>query len=126
MQAGRLRHRVNIEQPVETQNEIGEPITTWQVFAENVPAAIEPLSGREFYAAQQEQSDVTTRIRIRWRRGVTELMRLVHVTDATTSPEEVDVYDIEAALPDQRTGRRELQLMCKKHSVPGFQTDGIQ
>lgn len=128
MQAGRLRRRVTIQQPVDTQNEIGEPITVWRTFAENVPAAIEPLSGREYFAAQQEQGDVSTRIRIRWRPGVTEVMRVTHTVKTNTSPEEtqVDVYDIEAVLPDQRTGRRELHLMCKKRSADGFQSDGLQ
>lgn len=125
MQAGRLRHRIKIQEPIESQNDIGETITTWQDFAENVPAAVEPLTGREYYAAQQEQSDVSTRIRIRWRKGVSELMRVVHthIVDRDTSPPETqtDIYDIEAALPDQRTGRRELMLMCKKRGAEGFQ-----
>lgn len=126
MQPGRLRHRIDLQTPVDQQDSFGEPITTWQDFVANVPAAIEPLAGREFYAAQQEQSDVTTRIRIRWRQGVTELMRAVHtfVIDPDTSPPtfQSDVYDIEAVLPDQRSGRRELVLMCRKRGAEGFQS----
>lgn len=126
MQAGRLRRRVLIEQPVDTQDSFGEPITDWQDFAVSVPAAIEPLSGREFYAAQQEQSEVTTRIRIRWRKGVTELMRVSHtsIVDPDASPPETvtDIYDIEAVIPDQKTGRRELHLLCKKRGSEGFQS----
>lgn len=126
MQAGRLRHRITLQVPVAEQDSFGEPITIWQDWAESVPAAIEPLNGREFYAAQQEQSDVTTRIRIRWRPGVTELMRAVHtvVTDPNTSPPttKTDVYDIEAPLPDQRSGRRELVLMCRLRGAEGFQS----
>ena len=117
MQAGKLRRRVTIQYPSDTRNDIGEPITQWLTFAESVPAAIEPLNGREFFAAQQEQSTVTTRIRIRWRPGVTDLMRIVHSTE---------IYDIEAVLPDQHSGRRELNLMCKMRGADGFQSEGLQ
>lgn len=121
MQAGRLRHRIDLQFPVDEQDSSGEPITIWQDFATNVPSEIAALQGREFYAAQQEQSDVTTRIRIRWRKGVTELMRAVHtVTDDTGT--QTDIYDIEAALPDQKSGRRELVLMCRKRGAEGFQS----
>lgn len=128
MQPGRRRHAVTLQSPVETQNEIGEPIVTWQDFATGVRAAIESVNGREFFAADQVQSDVTSKINIRARSGVNSQMRVVHTftTTANVSPPETqtDVYDIEAVLPD-RTGRREIVLMCRLRAAEGFRTDGV-
>lgn len=77
--SGRLRHRVRIESPVYTQNTTtGEQVESWQTFADNVPAAIEPLSAREFIAAQATQSEIVARIVIRHRDGLTADMRIVH------------------------------------------------
>lgn len=76
--AGRLRHRVRIEQPVEDRDEdSGAVITTWALVAE-VWAAIEPLSTREFIQAAAVQSEITGRIVIRFRDGLTPDMRIIH------------------------------------------------
>lgn len=75
--AGRLRHRIVIEEPVIEQDSSGELQRSWQHVAE-VWAAIEPLSVREFIAAQQTQSAVTARITIRYRDGLTAQMRIRH------------------------------------------------
>ena len=42
--------------------------TTW--------AAIDPVSGRELYAAEQSQSEVTHKVRLRYRPGLTTAMRI--------------------------------------------------
>jgi len=39
-------------------------------------AAVDPISGREFYTAEQSQSEVTHKIRIRYRRGLENAMRI--------------------------------------------------
>ncbi|MGE5553300.1 MAG: phage head closure protein [Betaproteobacteria bacterium] len=102
MRAGELRHRVTIQQLVESQNEYGEIATTPQTLAA-VWGAVEDLSGREYFAAQQVSAEVSTRIRIRYRGGVVPKMQAV--ANGRT-------YDILAVLdPDGR--RRELHLMCK-------------
>jgi len=76
--AGRLRHRVRIEQPVDTRDpNTGGVITTWQLVAE-VWAAIEPLSTREFIQAAAVQSAITGRIVIRYRDGLASNLRVVH------------------------------------------------
>jgi SPP1 family predicted phage head-tail adaptor len=76
--AGRLRHRVRIEQPVDTRDpDTGGVITTWQLVAE-VWAAIEPLSTREFIQAAAVQSSITGRIVIRYRDGLASNLRVVH------------------------------------------------
>ena len=103
--AGLLRHRVTIQNFTSTQDPVtGEVLpSAWTDWATAVAAAIEPLSGREFIAAQQVSSELTTRITIRARAGVVPVMRIVHGTT---------VYDIKGILPDKDSGLEYLTLMC--------------
>lgn len=87
IEAGRLRHRVRIEQLENLLDSNGEVVqdestgTVAQVWSEvaTVWAAIEPLSAREFIQSQATQSQITARIIIRFRDGLNAAMRLVHV-----------------------------------------------
>lgn len=72
---GGLRKRITIQQPSATQNTRGEEIPSWTTYA-TVWAQIEPLNGRELLAAQQVQSQVNTKITIRYQSGVTPDMRI--------------------------------------------------
>lgn len=76
MRAGQLRHRVTIQEPVEARNGYNEAITTWAPVA-TVWASVEPLSGREFFAAEHVQSEITHRVRLRWRPGIAPTMRVL-------------------------------------------------
>lgn len=77
MNAGQLRHRVVIESRTGTQDSVGQPIDDWSVFAE-LWAAVEPLTGRELFSAQQVNAETTTRVRMRYREGLDTSMRIVH------------------------------------------------
>lgn len=110
MQAGKLRHRVTIQRPVETKGPFGEVVTTWETVWANVAAAIENLRGNKFFAAQQINPNVTTEITVRYREGVTNDMRVIHERPARSG--EYDAYGIEGISPDL-TLRRELKLSCK-------------
>jgi SPP1 family predicted phage head-tail adaptor len=106
MRAGRLRRFVTIEQKVAgspAQDSAGNPLYTWQTFAQ-VYAAVEPLRGMEFFQAEQRQIKVDTRVVTRYRAGVTEQMRVV---------DGADVFNIEGVI-DTDTRHVELQLMCVK------------
>lgn len=104
MGAGYYRHLVEIQQKTVIRDpDTGELIEDWAPYAK-VWAAVEDLSGREFWAAQQVQSEVSTRVRIRYLPGVNPTMRVVH---AGRHLEITAVLD-----PDGR--RRELQLLCKE------------
>lgn len=117
VEAGRLRHRVTLQRRVESQGSTGEVTWTWQD-EDVVWAAVEPIQGREFFASQQVQAEVTTRIRIRYRPNIDAKMRVKHVTDAG-SPGAVVYYGIEAVInPKHR--RRELQLMCRERDAEGW------
>jgi SPP1 family predicted phage head-tail adaptor len=105
MQAGKLRHRVTIESLVETQDGTTGAISrAWSTVA-TVWAAIEPLSGREFIAAQGAQAEVVARILIRYRDDVVAKMRVVFGSK---------VYNIRAVLPDKESGTEHLTLMVSE------------
>jgi len=66
MQAGTLRHRVNIQRRTLSRNAYGEELDVWSDEGPARWAAIEPLSGRELQQAQQVQAEVTHQVRLRW------------------------------------------------------------
>lgn len=110
--SGKLRHKLIIQalQDVEdsdgsVQDSVtGAIIQQWVSIAE-VWGAIEPLSVREFTAAQSEQSKITTRIVIRYRTGVDYAMRVFHEDAA-------QYYNIEGVLADKDSGLEYLTLAC--------------
>ena len=104
MRSGMLRHRVTLQRFQQGQDAYGGPVETWEDVA-TVWASLEAMSGREFFASQQTQSEVTQRIRIRYRTDVTADMRVTH---------NGKVFNIVAPLPDNRG--RELVLMCREVS----------
>lgn len=103
MRAGELRHRITIQRAVEVSDDLKTPTVTWQDVA-TVWAAVEPLSGREYLLAQNVNAELTVRIRIRYRPGVTPGMRVLY---------NGRVFDIQAVI-DVEERHRELQLMCKE------------
>ncbi len=76
MRAGKLRHRLAIQEPVETRDDHGGITRTWSTVA-TVWGSIETLTGRELYEAQQVEARATVRIRIRSYSGLSPLHRLV-------------------------------------------------
>ncbi len=76
---GKMRHRITLQRFDGERDGYGDPLeddddhwadvaTTW--------AAIDPISGREFYAAEQSQSEVTHKVRLRYHPGLTTAMRI--------------------------------------------------
>lgn len=107
IEAGRLRHRVTIEQRSDVQDSTtGAMVPSWTVFADGVPAAIEDLSVREFLSGQALQSAVTTRITIRYMGGLTADMR---IRDAAGR-----VYNPHGFLADKDSGRVYLTIPCSE------------
>ena len=64
MRAGLLRHRLTLKKPVTTRDSVGGEVITWTTFT-TVWGAVWPLRGTEYMGAQQIQSAVSHRIRIR-------------------------------------------------------------
>lgn len=104
MRAGRLRHRVTIQQKVEAVNGFGERIVSWSTVA-NVSAGVEPLRGREFFDAEQVQAEISHRVIMRYRPGINSTMRLLY---------KGRVLHIQAPPIDVDERHRELQLMCRE------------
>ena len=105
MQAGKLRHRITLQEPVKVQNPTtGAVINAWRDVA-TVWAEVSPLSAREFIAAQASQGEITTRIVIRYRAGVTRKHRILF---------RGAVYNIHGVLPDPKSGREYLTLPCSE------------
>lgn len=101
MRAGELRHRVTIQEASETVTSAGERSKTWNDVA-TVWAAIEPLTGRERWQAQQVMATATHRVRMRYRGDVDVENRLVYGSR---------VLDILQVInPDERG--RELVIIC--------------
>lgn len=109
--AGRLRHRVTIEQKVITRDpDTGAPITTWQPFATDIAAEVVPLSAKEFIAAQAMQSQVSARITLRYRPGLLAAMRITF---------RGQVYNIAGVLPDNVSGLEYITLPVSQGTNDG-------
>jgi len=77
MNPGLLRHRVTVQSRAAGVDASGAANGAWtDALGGAVWAAIWPLRGKELYAAQQAISQVETRIRIRYRAGITPQMRV--------------------------------------------------
>lgn len=103
VRAGRLRHRVSVEELVSALDSDGATEEAWVTFAWPVPADIVALSGRELIAAQAVQSKVSTRIKIRHLPGLKASMRIVH---------RGEIYNIEGPIPDPDSRIRFITLIC--------------
>lgn len=101
MRAGDLRHAITIEAATATQNSFGEPVQSWEPFAQ-AWASREELSGRESFVADQKKHDVLTRFVTRFLPGITPQMRL-------RSGE--DLYEIVSAT-DEEGRRRTLIILA--------------
>jgi len=110
LRAGRLRHRVDVEDLVTSQDSDGNIVEGWMTFASHVPAEIVALSARELIAAQAVQSRVSNRITLRTLPGLLARMRIVH---------RGVVYNIEGVIPDPASGIRFVTLPCSSNVNQG-------
>ena len=103
MKAGKLRHRVTIQNFESYRDEYGQPVKEWHDVA-TVWADVSGISGRELLAAGREVAEVSHRVWIRYHPSVTAASRLLW-TDTGA------VLANTAALPDGKKTR--LELLCK-------------
>ena len=109
MRAGDLNKRITIYQLVTgspVADELGNPNTSWEP-VDTVWASIEPITGREFWAQQQVQSEITVRIRIRYRADILPGMKAEYGSKT---------YVIQNVI-DRDEQHAELQLMCSEGVV---------
>ncbi len=114
MNVGQYDQSVVLQRRIEERTARGEAVITY-IDGNRVWASVEPLTGRELYQAQQTQSEITTRIRMHWRRGVTERMRIKHCT-SYQDPATFDVYDVLSVI-DWKSAHKELHLMCARRDT---------
>ncbi|WP_027995402.1 phage head closure protein [Simplicispira psychrophila] len=103
MKSGQLDRRVTIERMEEGVDKYGDPIPGAWVPVCTVWCAFEPLVGREFMAALQAQSEVSARVRLRYRPGITSADRVRH---------DGKVYGIDSVI-HVKSARQELQLLVR-------------
>lgn len=106
---GLLRHRVEIQAQVTTEDSSGEVVQSWSSVA-TVWACIQPMSARETIMGQAMSSDVTTRIIMRYRDDVTASMRILHRGRE---------FNIRGVIPDPVSGLEWLTLPCSQGPSPG-------
>lgn len=104
MRAGSLKHRVDIQKLSHGRDEYGEALEEWTSYVK-AHAAVESLHGREFFAAQQVNSQTTTRVRMRPCRGARFDSKMRIVVDGGRT------FDIQAVIEDWNGGR-EVAFMC--------------
>ena len=110
MRTGKLRHRITLQRPGLSQDpQTGEMVPGWQDVA-TVWASIEPLSAREFIAAQAGQSEVSARVVIRHRDDVDATMRALY---------RGKLYNIHGVLADQKSGLEYLTLPVSEGARDG-------
>ena len=100
--AGLMTHRVTLQRPSASVDSLGQRVETWATVTA-VWANVEPLRGREFFAAGAINSEAQVKVRMRYRAGVTPAMRVLWrgVPHAIVA-EPVDVAG----------GRHTLELLC--------------
>lgn len=106
MRAGELRHRINIDQPVTSQDETGEEIVTFTEMG-TVWGAIEPLNGREALIANQLNAEIDTRIRVRWSPLTDQITAKWRLRHRDT------VFNIKQPPAQVNMEQREIHIICE-------------
>lgn len=110
MRAGQLNRRITIEQKKETRGSTGEELVStgdWITLC-SAWANVIPLSGSEYVAGKEMESEVTVRVIIRARKDVT-ITNDMRVKDGT------QYYEIVAPPREIYQRNRQLELLCKEY-----------
>ena len=108
MRLGPLNKRITLQSPKTGRDAFGQPLTGWDDVA-TVWASVEPISGRELLAAQQMQGEVTHRVRLRYRAGITTAQRILFGAR---------VFDIQSVINPREQGAS-LELLAKEGPTDG-------
>lgn len=117
--AGRLRHRIRIEQRTEGRDLSGGIDYTWTTFADRVPAAIEPARVLRSFGGAQEQENYDVLIRIRWMSGLRSTMRVIWDAAEDGSPTAEKTYEITGVRTNHEV-RHEVFLQCIERQSDGW------
>lgn len=115
MPAGKLNHRVTIQERVPESSPTGSVIYSWRDKYENIAAQVAPLSVREFIASGGEVSNVIARITIRYFPELNHNMRILH---------RGKIYDVAGILPDNVSGLEYITIPVSEgvvyYAEPGY------
>lgn len=75
--ASNFRHRVTFQEAQKTPDGYKGSTDQWTFIAE-VWASVEPVSAGERFFSQQIKAEITHKIKIRYKSGITEAMRILH------------------------------------------------
>jgi SPP1 family predicted phage head-tail adaptor len=103
MQSGKLRFRAQIQQKAQTTSSSGQNTIAWSEL-DTVWCSVRTLTGREYFAHDKANAEVTHIVVIRWLDTVTTEMRIVW--DSRT-------LNIESIAED-KTHERMMVLRCKE------------
>lgn len=107
MRAGRLKDKVEIQAKSSAVDGFGQPVDAWVTTATR-RCSIEPLNGKEYFAAQGENVAGTVQVFFRYEAGLLDTKK--RLRDPRTIP--AVIYDIEDVI-DTRNAHRELVAMCR-------------
>ncbi|MFS6936252.1 phage head closure protein [Klebsiella oxytoca] len=108
MQAGRLRHRVTIQNFTTSRTPSGQPVEKWED-GKTIWAEVKGISGRELLAAGVEHADATIRVWVRFRSDISATSRL----KVRTGPFKGAVLNVTGPpVPDIKGTR--LEILCKQ------------
>lgn len=107
MQAGRLRHKVKIQNFSTIRLPSGQPGKVW-VDGKTVWAEVKGISGRELISSGAEKSEATIRVWIRYRTDISASSRLF----CLSGPFKGKLLEVNGQpIPDGRS--RQLEVLCR-------------
>ena len=109
MRAGRLRHRLHLQQQTETQDTLGGAIINWTT-TQAAWGAIEALSGSEAFVTDQVNSSLQVRVVVRYSSAISGINSTWRVVDANTGRK----YDIKSVISPEHRSRPNtmIELQC--------------
>lgn len=109
MRAGKLRHRVTLRRPKSGKDAprtpTGAVVEAYDTLGVRW-ASVEPLRGRERFAAQQVNAEITHRVRLRYMDGIDATVQVLH---------RGRVLQVVTPMNIEERGR-ELELLCTERS----------
>jgi SPP1 family predicted phage head-tail adaptor len=103
MKIGKLRHKIIIQEYSASRDSFGAEVQNWTDKA-SVFASVTPVSGKEYFAAQQWNAEVTTKITMRYLSDISPKMRVLF---------DNRIFEILSVLNFEERNI-ELNLMCKE------------
>jgi SPP1 family predicted phage head-tail adaptor len=76
MEIGKMNKRITFKTYSETENELGDSISTWMDY-KTVWASVSNLHGREYFTAMQVQAENTVKFTIRYCKDINTSMKIV-------------------------------------------------